>query len=303
MIRFKFVERPVHHQVYGPLHFSGDLQESDFGLPPVQLEKTWWAGGPNVCEFCDDLDGLTIPIEDDFDTIEGALSGPPLHPNCNCDIEMVTPDDSSIEYEQSNTNFGDNVGDESRATAISDQLDSLHESMPSLIDVLPPVQDGDIGLGVLAQASRSSGLIVVNSALLNMDEAAFTELFKDNKGWLSVPSLEGVLTHEVGHFMLDKIQAQGAGLIFHNDVPTSETEVAMRKANSDINKAIAKQLKSDGFVSVSGYAADSPTTPTGKNEPFAEAFSKIYTSGDPEINAATHPFTADVYAAIKGVVK
>lgn len=53
--------------------------------------KTWIAA-PTCCEFCQELDGVTVGIDEDFPNEGG--DGPPLHPQCVCDIlpETELPD-------------------------------------------------------------------------------------------------------------------------------------------------------------------------------------------------------------------
>lgn len=45
-----------------------------------------WIVGAECCDECDELDGMTVDLEDDF---PGAGSGPPFHPNCRCDVLPV----------------------------------------------------------------------------------------------------------------------------------------------------------------------------------------------------------------------
>lgn len=48
-----------------------------------------WITGAGCCDLCDDLNGQTIDIDDDFDTEDGPIDGPPYHPNCRCDVSPV----------------------------------------------------------------------------------------------------------------------------------------------------------------------------------------------------------------------
>jgi len=54
--------------------------------------KTWIAA-PTCCEFCQELDGVTVGIDEDFPNEGG--DGPPLHPACVCDILPETEKDGS----------------------------------------------------------------------------------------------------------------------------------------------------------------------------------------------------------------
>lgn len=56
-----------------------------------------WRASSDACEECGALDGQVIGIDDEYkysgnmslDYTDGALNGPPLHPNCRCAIEKV----------------------------------------------------------------------------------------------------------------------------------------------------------------------------------------------------------------------
>jgi len=71
---------------------------------PVVIAMTWFAN-PDACEYCADLDGTTVGLEDSFvaqgDSVDvtqddgstdsyqadyGDVDTPPLHPNCSCTI-------------------------------------------------------------------------------------------------------------------------------------------------------------------------------------------------------------------------
>lgn len=70
----------------------------------VVKEVRWITSGrDNVCVFCQEMDGKTIPIDENFfdkgDIIEAggetmnadysAIGGPPMHPNCHCNMRPV----------------------------------------------------------------------------------------------------------------------------------------------------------------------------------------------------------------------
>ena len=59
--------------------------------------KTWIAA-PSCCEFCQELDGMTVGIDEDFPNDGG--DGPPLHPNCICDILPETDYEPADEDEE-----------------------------------------------------------------------------------------------------------------------------------------------------------------------------------------------------------
>jgi len=54
-------------------------------------QKTWNAES-DCCDECADLDGTSIAADDQFN---GELDGPPLHPNCRCEIELNEQYDAS----------------------------------------------------------------------------------------------------------------------------------------------------------------------------------------------------------------
>jgi hypothetical protein len=56
-----------------------------------------WITGAGCCDECDELNGDTVALDEDFSTADGAVDGPPLHPNCRCDVLPITTDDISDE--------------------------------------------------------------------------------------------------------------------------------------------------------------------------------------------------------------
>ncbi len=66
-------------------------------------EVKWVTSGRDVCEFCEDMEGTTINIDEDFwekgdvfqvgdsvmDIDYSDIGGPPLHPNCHCGIRPI----------------------------------------------------------------------------------------------------------------------------------------------------------------------------------------------------------------------
>lgn len=68
---------------------------------PGHLMKRWVTTSSNPCGMCDALNGTLMPISAEFDhnatTVDkdlrpvwGNLLGPPRHPNCRCQLELVT---------------------------------------------------------------------------------------------------------------------------------------------------------------------------------------------------------------------
>lgn len=52
-----------------------------------QVESKRWLTAPDCCELCEALDGVVVALDDDFPNDGG--DGPPLHPNCRCDVLPV----------------------------------------------------------------------------------------------------------------------------------------------------------------------------------------------------------------------
>lgn len=51
-----------------------------------QVSGKRWITGAGCCELCDELDGKSVPLDKPF---PGGRNGPPLHPNCRCDVLPV----------------------------------------------------------------------------------------------------------------------------------------------------------------------------------------------------------------------
>lgn len=58
-------------------------QAKEDGYLDGAVRKTWIAGGPRVCEFCAELDGEEVGLDDNF---SADIQGPTLHPNCACGL-------------------------------------------------------------------------------------------------------------------------------------------------------------------------------------------------------------------------
>jgi SPP1 gp7 family putative phage head morphogenesis protein len=54
------------------------------------VDRKQWITAPGCCDDCQDLDGVTVDLDDDFPSDGG--DGPPLHPNCRCDVVPVLTD-------------------------------------------------------------------------------------------------------------------------------------------------------------------------------------------------------------------
>ena len=58
------------------------------------VESKEWVTQGEVCDECDELDGKVVGLDEDF---PDAGDGPPLHPNCRCDVLPVLSEDTSAE--------------------------------------------------------------------------------------------------------------------------------------------------------------------------------------------------------------
>jgi SPP1 gp7 family putative phage head morphogenesis protein len=56
-----------------------------------QVSNKRWLTAPDCCDECLELDGEVVGLEEDFPNDGG--DGPPLHPNCRCDVLPVLTDD------------------------------------------------------------------------------------------------------------------------------------------------------------------------------------------------------------------
>lgn len=62
------------------------------GLMPPGTKKKWVAtNDERTSEICEDLDGQEVPVDEQFESIEGPLDGPPAHPNCRSTMVLVFP--------------------------------------------------------------------------------------------------------------------------------------------------------------------------------------------------------------------
>jgi SPP1 gp7 family putative phage head morphogenesis protein len=50
-----------------------------------------WIVSADACDECQPLDGVVVALDEDFP--DGGGDGPPLHPNCECDVVPVLEDD------------------------------------------------------------------------------------------------------------------------------------------------------------------------------------------------------------------
>ena len=59
------------------------------GLVNRNTAKKIYIVDGNPCDICEPMDGIAVPLEEQFTTPEGeAVDGPPIHPNCMCGLEF-----------------------------------------------------------------------------------------------------------------------------------------------------------------------------------------------------------------------
>jgi SPP1 gp7 family putative phage head morphogenesis protein len=56
-----------------------------------QVAGKQWIVADSCCDECQDLDGVTVGLDEDFPGDGG--DGPPLHPNCRCDVLPILSED------------------------------------------------------------------------------------------------------------------------------------------------------------------------------------------------------------------
>lgn len=64
-------------------------QAVEEGLLTGTEEKEWIVTPDDrLCPLCEPLDGKTVPLKDEFETEQGKIDGPPLHPRCRCTLGL-----------------------------------------------------------------------------------------------------------------------------------------------------------------------------------------------------------------------
>lgn len=58
-----------------------------------QVDSKQWLTASDCCDECQELDGVIVALDDDFPDDGG--DGPPLHPNCRCDVLPVLSQDEA----------------------------------------------------------------------------------------------------------------------------------------------------------------------------------------------------------------
>lgn len=58
------------------------------------VEQKEWLAAPDCCDECQAMDGDVVPLDGLFGS-DGGVAGPPLHPNCRCDVLPVITNDTT----------------------------------------------------------------------------------------------------------------------------------------------------------------------------------------------------------------
>lgn len=66
-----------------------DVEGNMTGYRELGVAKKQWLTAPDCCDECHEIDGLVVGIDEEF---PGGVGGPPLHPNCRCDVLPVIED-------------------------------------------------------------------------------------------------------------------------------------------------------------------------------------------------------------------
>jgi SPP1 gp7 family putative phage head morphogenesis protein len=66
-----------------------DIEGNLTGYRELGVAKKRWLTAPDCCDECHEIDGMVVGIDDEF---PGGVGGPPLHPNCRCDVLPITDD-------------------------------------------------------------------------------------------------------------------------------------------------------------------------------------------------------------------
>lgn len=66
-----------------------DQAQSD-GYLGKNAQKEWVVGDDDkLCPICQDMDGVEVGLDEDFEVDGEDMEGPPAHPNCRCTIALV----------------------------------------------------------------------------------------------------------------------------------------------------------------------------------------------------------------------
>ena len=77
-------------------HVGGNL--AGYRESGVVSGKKWIVAQDNVCPECEALDGVVVDLDEEFPDDGG--EGPPLHPNCRCDVVPVLEEEAPTRDEE-----------------------------------------------------------------------------------------------------------------------------------------------------------------------------------------------------------
>lgn len=66
-----------------------DVEGNLAGYRELGVTRKQWLTAPECCDECHEIDGMTVGIDEGFPS---GVNGPPLHPNCRCDVLPVLDD-------------------------------------------------------------------------------------------------------------------------------------------------------------------------------------------------------------------
>jgi SPP1 gp7 family putative phage head morphogenesis protein len=65
-------------------------QAQDKGLLGKNAQQEWIVGDDEkLCPICQDMDGVQVGLDEDFNVDGEDIDGPPAHPNCRCTVALV----------------------------------------------------------------------------------------------------------------------------------------------------------------------------------------------------------------------
>ena len=92
-------------------------QAIDRGAMPAEAVKREWQLGDSPCPICESIPDNNpngVGVDEQFDSDEGPVDDPPVHPNCMCSVDYVTdismlPDDDSSANDWGNVDTASNI--------------------------------------------------------------------------------------------------------------------------------------------------------------------------------------------------
>lgn len=69
------------------------------GLIDADSARKLWIVTPDdrICDICAEMDGVSVPYDESFQTDDGEIDAPPLHPNCRCSVGLIFSKDEGDE--------------------------------------------------------------------------------------------------------------------------------------------------------------------------------------------------------------